>query len=257
MKMLFNYLTNQHKKVWFVTFENKALLQKINEHPENLFKFTERPKNPLYETQKETFYILIDEVQYAADPSHLLKYLYDVFNPHIKIIATCSSSFYLDSKFKDSLSGRKRIFTLRTLNFEELLQFKKQHHLLDELYKIRTMPEYISLNYKEIIEQFEEYLIFGGYPEVVLSENKNEKIELLGEIKNSYLRRDVFESKVENEEGFYQLMYLLALQTGNLLNKFELSKSLKIHVFIRLVELYGEEAIKFWRTADQNRWILW
>ena len=34
--------------------------------------------------------------------------------------------FYIDEKFKDSLAGRKRIFTLPTLNFNEMLNFKNR-----------------------------------------------------------------------------------------------------------------------------------
>lgn len=320
LKQLFGYLQNKGKKVWFITFEKEDILRKINENPENIFQFTTRPKNPLYEQQDEPFYFLIDEVQYADNPSNFLKLLYDVYNPNLKIIATGSSSFYLDEKFKDSLSGRKKIFTLRTLNFIEFLDFKGLSDLSNELEQIRKVSEYISLRYNEIMELLGEYLRFGGYPEVVLSENTEEKISILDEIKNSYIKRDIFESKVENEQKFYQLMFILASQTGNLLNKFELSKSLKIdiktvekyvyilqkcfhitlikpfhgnikkelikmpkvffndlglrnllinnfadihirtdrgqlfenYIFIRLMELYREEDIKFWRTADQK-----
>lgn len=230
LKQLFKYLIEEGEKVWFITFEKEEVLRSINKDPENIFQFTSRPKNPLFEHQDKPFYILVDEVQYASNPSNFLKYLYDTYQPHLKIIATGSSSFYLDTKFEDSLSGRKRIFTLPTLNFDEYLIFKERQNLFNELQQIRKVPEYISLHHNEIMEMFDDYILFGGYPEVVLADTRDDKILILEEIKNAYIKRDIFESKVENEQKFYQLLVILALQTGNLLNKFELSKSLKIDV---------------------------
>ena len=39
----------------------------------------------------------------------------------MKVIASGSASFYIDRKFKDSLAGRKFLFEVRTLNFNEFL----------------------------------------------------------------------------------------------------------------------------------------
>ena len=320
LKELFRHLEKQGKKVWYISFEKEDLLRMINENPENIFKVTRRPANPLFEDQSEPYYFLIDEIQYAANPSNFLKYLYDTYSPHLKIVATGSSSFYLDKKFKDSLAGRKRIFILRTLSFQEYLIFNDKARLLEELKQIIDTPDYQSLYFSEMKDLFEDYLKFGGYPEVVLADDRREKLLLLEEIKNAYIKRDILESKVGNETKFYQLMQVLAMQTGNLLNKYELSKSLKLdlktldkyilvlqkcfhislikpfhanlkkellkmpkvyyndlglrnllsgnfqdfpvradkgqllenYVFIRLLEKYTEEEIKFWRTADQK-----
>ncbi len=230
LKYLLKYIEYRGNKAWFISFEREDILREINKNPENIFRFVERPKNPMHENQDEIFYLLIDEIQYAANPSNFLKYLYDTYSPNLKIIATGSSSFYLDQKFKDSLSGRKRIFTLRTLSFEEFLLFKNQQKLFDELVLIRELPDYISLQNIQLMEQFEDFITFGGYPEVAKTDNVEEKINILNEIKNSYIKRDVLESRIDNEQKFYMLMQVLSLQTGNLLNKHELSKSLRIDI---------------------------
>ena len=130
--------------------------------------------------------MLLDEIQYAANPSNFLKYLFDTYSPNLKIIATASSSFYIDKKFKDSLVGRKRLFHLRTLSFDEFLIFKDRDYLKFELEKIRKIREYKSIHYAEIIQYFYEYLTFGAYPQVVLTQSDEEKINILEEIKNSY-----------------------------------------------------------------------
>ena len=97
------------------------------------------------ESQKRQKIILfIDEVQYANDPSNFLKYLYDVYGENLKIVATGSSAFYIDKKFTDSLSGRKRVFELRTLSFEEYIDFTANPGLSQELKLIRNQHGYIS-----------------------------------------------------------------------------------------------------------------
>jgi len=230
LNQLFKLLKSVNKNVWLVSFEKEEILRKINSDPENIFQFIQRPKNPLLQGIDEPFYLLVDEVQYAANPSNFLKYLYDTYQPNLKIIATGSSSFYIDKKFKDSLAGRKRLFTLKTLNFEEFLIFKDKAFLKDELKQIRSSEEYISLHYNELMQLFDEYLRYGGYPDVVLSDSISEKTNILEEIKSSYIKRDIFDSKVENETAFYKLMILLASQTGNLVNKYSLSKILGIDI---------------------------
>ncbi len=236
LKQLYLHLKEKGEKVWYITFENESVLNKININPENIFLFSLRPANPLEKLQKPPHYILIDEVQYANDPSNFLKLLYDTYSPNLKVVATGSSSFYMDRKFKDSLSGRKKIFILRTFGFEEFLHFKDNSVLLDELKQIRQNEEYVSIHYQELKQNFDEYLKFGGYPEVVLSDDLKDKIAIIDEIKNSYIKRDIHESKVENEQKFYQLLSILSLQTGNLVNKFELSKILRTD--IKTVERY-------------------
>ena len=171
---------------------------------------------------------MIDEVQYAADPSNFLKYLYDVYGENLKIVAAGSSAFYIDKKFTDSLSGRKRVFELMTLSFEEWLVFKNLNDLSRELALIREQKNYTSSSHRELMEMFNEYLVFGGYPAVVLDNNREEKIKLLKEIKDSFLKRDIDESGVNNPDKFYNLLSLLAGQTGNLVNRNELSSTIGI-----------------------------
>lgn len=230
LQALFRELKSDGRTASYVTFEDRDILFAINNHPEEIFAFTTRPEKFLGRSDpvKQPILLFIDEVQYAADPSNLLKYLYDVYNENLKIIATSSSAFYMDQKFSDSLSGRKRIFELQTLTFEEWLVFRNLGDLSGELELIRKRREYISSSYRELMEMFNEYLVFGGYPEVVLENNREEKINLLKEIKNSFLKRDIDESGISNPDKFYNLLVLLAGQTGNLVNRNELSNAIGV-----------------------------
>lgn len=230
LRYLFNELKKKEKYVLYVTLEDTKILEEINNHPENIFKFIKRPINPLYKANpdKERIFILVDEVQYAKNPSNFLKYLYDTYLDNLKIIATGSSAFYIDKKFKDSLAGRKRIFILNTLNFNEFLYFRNENLLIEELKLIRHQKEYISVHYHEIMSLLDEYLTYGGYPDVVLESDNKNKINKLLELRNSYVKRDFIESGLQNETTYFQLMALLSGQIGNLVNRNEFAGTLKI-----------------------------
>ena len=105
VKQLGEYLKLQNKKVYYITFEDPEILAAVNSHPERIFNYTFLPNDLKV---KERMYIIIDEVQYAADPTNLLKLLYDKYEGKVKIIATGSSAFYINRDFKDSLAGRKK-----------------------------------------------------------------------------------------------------------------------------------------------------
>jgi len=230
IKAIYNELQDENRLVEYITFEDQDILSAINSHPEEVFSYSMRPEkllnNPVSKNQR--VYLFIDEIQYAANPSNFLKYLYDVYGENLKIIATGSSAFYIDDRFKDSLAGRKRVFELQTLSFDEWLQFAGVAHLLPELEKIRLQQQYLSPARRELMDQFNDYLVFGGYPEVALEKNINERILLLKELKNAFLKKDIDEAGVSYQDKFYILLTLLAGQTGNLVNRNELANTIGV-----------------------------
>lgn len=226
---LFTKHKEQNQRVFYLSFENLDILQSIDEHPENIFRYAIRPKEPHSKDESNApVVIFIDEIQYAANPSNFLKYLYDKYLANLKIVATGSSAFYIDHAFNDSLAGRKRLFILRSLSFDEYLRFKKLNALHDELVLIRQQSDYISSLFREMLEVFNEYLVFGGYPAVALEKEKEEKILLLKDLKNSFLKKDIDESGISNRDAFLKLFMILAEQVGNLLNKNELSNTIGV-----------------------------
>ena len=236
LRKVYSDLRIQGKTVSYLSMEDPGILAAANEHPEQIFKFSPRPENPLTSGISQKIFLLIDEIQYLSSPTGFLKYLYDTYAENLKIIATGSSAFYLDTRFKDSLAGRKRIFMLETLNFEEFLLFKNQQPLIKELINIRNSTEYLSPFVEPLNQHLEEFLIYGGYPAVVLELDFKDKKARLSELRNSFIKKDILEAGLGNEEAFFRLMKLLAGQTGNLVNKSELSSTLRIDV--RTVENY-------------------
>ena len=204
----------------YINLENKSILAELNENPFHVFRF-------LPTTEKRVV-VFIDEIQYLSDPSNFMKLLFDEHASQIKIVATGSSAFYLDTKFKDSMAGRKRIFNLLTCSFIEYLEIIGRQDLSQELNRLILNLGAKSLQIDYLRIEWENYMIFGGYPAVILENNVQEKIARLQEIRDSFVRRDIQESAVTNEIAFYQLFRILAGQTGNLVNMNELSATLRI-----------------------------
>ena len=229
LRELFSEQKKNNEKAFFLSLENIQILSDLNADPENIFKYAIRPIEPFNRLkQKDRVIIFIDEIQYLDKPSNLLKFLYDKYLENLKIVATGSSAFYIDSSFDDSLAGRKRIFNLRTLSFDEYLRFSGKKELYEELLLIRKHREYISARKQEIMQIFEEYLVFGGFPAVALESVTSEKILMLRDLKNSFLKRDIDESGIINSDAFLKLFVILAGQTGNLLNKQELANTIRV-----------------------------
>jgi len=227
LKQLYFHLKDQNEEPVLLNLENKELLDSFNKKVTSVFKHSNRqPKKIIDGKTDKRIYLLIDEIQYLDDPTNFLKFLYDEYEYNVKVIATGSSAFYIDTKFKDSLAGRKRIFQLYPLSFNEFLIFKKQETLESEISNIVSEPSYVSQYSPSIESILREYLTYGGYPAIVLEKDNEEKIWLLNELKNSYLRRDIIESAIDKESKFLTLVRLLADQCGNLVNRNELGNTI-------------------------------
>jgi predicted AAA+ superfamily ATPase len=204
----------------FLNLENKNVLAHLNESPLNLLSYL-----PVTEGRTVVF---LDEIQYLQDPSNFLKLLYDEQAEKIKIVATGSSAFYMDHSFKDSLAGRKKIFWLKTCSFDEYLQLRDKQDLLNDVVRIRSNTNAKSIYIDMLQQEWDAYMRYGGYPAVITEPDSQGKIERLAEIRDSYLKRDLLESGVQNETTFYYLFRILAGQSGGLLNANELSVTLRV-----------------------------
>ena len=229
LRLIFQKLKAEGHLVFQLSLEDSKVLSDINEHPDNIFLHVPSLPIPAENGQVEKrMHLLIDEVQYAADPTHFLKFLYDKYEGNLKVVATGSSAFYIDRKFTDSLAGRKRVFQLYTLSYEESLVFAGRDDLAAEVMAMQQRPEYISPHRAVLKAIFYQYLTYGGYPAVTLESDLLEKKLLLDELKNAYVKRDIAESGVSMEAKFFLLFQLLADQTGNLVNRNELSKMVQV-----------------------------
>jgi len=220
LKQLRDYCREQKISSVFLNLENRAILTELNDNPLNLLRY-------IPEARERTI-ILIDEIQYMDDPSNFLKLIYDEHSDLIKIVASGSSAFYIDSKFRDSLAGRKKLFQLYTCSFDEYLLLSGKYELLEEQKRLAGRPDYKSTFISYLRNEWEDYMIYGGYPAIITESGREEKIDRLREIRDSFVKRDILESGIKNESAFYKLFRILAAQTGSLVNVNELSSTLRI-----------------------------
>lgn len=167
--------------------------------------------------------IFIDEIHYLSDPAKFIKILVDHYSHRIKLILSGSSSLEIKNKFKESLVGRKLVFHLYPLNFREFLIFKNREDLAKILpenpFKIDIKEDKTKFFVKEYREYLREFLIFGGYPRIVLQSDIDKKRKLLEEIVTSYVFKDIRSLfKIEDIARFNKMTKLLAINIGDLLN---------------------------------------
>jgi uncharacterized protein len=208
LRQIQNYLKEEKQAVFFLTLEDRQTLGLLNESPKNLFQLIP------FIAEGQRIFVLIDEVQYLNDPSNFLKFHYDTRGEQIKFVVTGASHFYIDRKFEDSMAGRKRIFELPTLSFAEVLHFRA----LDEWVPYVGCGPIPMLYKDEMMRHFYDYLVYGGYPDVVLATTISERIEVLKELRNSYAKKDVQESGLKQSDLYLKLMKVAADQIGALLN---------------------------------------
>jgi len=220
LRQLETYCRETEIPVVFLNLENKTLLAELNENPLNLLKFMPEPNTRTI--------ALVDEIQYLDDPSNFLKLLYDEHSEQIKVVATGSSAFYIDNQFRDSLAGRKKIFQLYTCSFDEYLELSGKSDLREEKDHLLKNGDFKSTLTDYLRVEWESYMIYGGYPAIITEPDKQEKINRLKDIRDSFVKRDILESGVINETAFYNLFRILAGQTGGMVNVNELSSTLRI-----------------------------
>ncbi|OGY79607.1 MAG: ATPase [Candidatus Kerfeldbacteria bacterium RIFCSPHIGHO2_02_FULL_42_14] len=173
--------------------------------------------------KKEKMYIALDELQFVPQAVSVLKYLYDHYE--VKFIVTGSSSYYLKNLFSESLAGRKKIFELYPLDFGEFLTFKqiswKSGNFIKNIFS--------SAEYERIKVYYEEYIEYGGFPEVALTGNRQDKTDILSDIVSSYVNIDVNTLlDIRDQEVFYALMKMLASRVGTKLDYAKIARLIGI-----------------------------
>jgi uncharacterized protein len=105
--------------------------------------------------------VVFDEIHQLRDPARLLKIGADGF-PKLRILATGSSTLAASKKFRDTLTGRKRMVHLLPVLWDELPAFGRTLH---------------------------QRLFLGGLPPALLADNK--KPALYKEWMDSFFARDI------------------------------------------------------------------
>lgn len=162
-------------------------------------------------------YVALDEIQYAPNVPSVVKYLHDAAQanglPGIKFILTGSSSFYLKNFFTESLAGRKVVFEMFPLTFGEFLSFNGVPYRARGNFAGMVFDRY---EYERLKGFYEEYLAFGGLPEVALTPSTQTKTDILNDVLSSYINIDIrVLADFQRIAELQQLLRLLASRIGN------------------------------------------
>lgn len=219
------YLSFQFLKTLLETYDKEQVIY-INLEDERIPQTTEF-LTELIPTIKETisskiYLICLDELQVISNWSKWLRRIYDTED--FFIFVTGSSSKLSLNEIPTELRGRfihKEIFPL---SFNEFLKFKKI--TIDQ-----KNIEYVSDEKAMIGRLLNEYLTYGGLPEIVLS-SEERKTELLQNYYSTVVSRDIIERfHVKNEEGMKALLRLLINSTSYSLNKsYNVLKSINLTI---------------------------
>jgi predicted AAA+ superfamily ATPase len=215
------------KKIWF-DFDN-PLDQKIFEdiNYNNIYIYLERE---LSLKKNERMFVFIDEIQNFPEITKIIKYLIDHYR--VKFIVTGSSSFYLRNLFPESLSGRKFLYHLDPLSFQEFLYFNDLKEIEDiEKIDINKAVEPISLiKYKKYDRYYHEYLNFGGFPEVVVTRLNDTKKQILKNIFSSFFEKDLqILSDYKDIRELRDLILLLVPRVGSMIDVTRIASELEVN----------------------------
>jgi predicted AAA+ superfamily ATPase len=242
-------------KLWF-DFDN----------PLDMLLFEEIDYNNIFQKLEKSsaangnrIFVFIDEIQNLPEITKIIKYHIDHYN--VKYIVTGSSNYYLKNLFPESLSGRKFLFILPPLSFQEYLVFIDKSILEDstrDFNQIRLNQNRVEFEKRSL--DYNNYLEFGGFPEVVLTKDAETKKAVLKNIFASFFEKDIkILTDMKDVRELRDLMLLLVPRAGNLLDITKLAGELginrvKIYNYLEFLEgvFFLQLIPKFSKSIDRS-----
>lgn len=188
--------------------------------------------------------VLLDEFHLLQDPVRFVKLTVD-WHPELKLFLTGSSGLRILSRLRDSLIGRVVEFHLYPLGFREFLRFRGEEAFLRLLPpEVLQSPEAPFPPHlpRKLLDLLHDYLLFGGFPEVVLAEKEEQKITLLAQIFRLYALRDLRDALQAVEEAAFERVFLaFAGSAGTPVNFSEIAREVgvsdkTVRRYVRILE---------------------
>lgn len=154
-----------------------------------------------YSKNKKKIYMFVDEIQKVPNWERWVRTQYDL-QEDIKFVITGSSASLLSKELSTLLTGRNLSFTIYPLSFVEFLKFSRTKSL-------------------------EEYLVYGGFPEVVLESSKEKKMLLLQQYFEDIIHKDIIDRyNIRDARQLHEIARYLVSAAGSKISISKLS-----HVF--------------------------
>ena len=226
------HFQKQGVAVHYFTFEDPYTVEQVEKAPRRWLEQVVLPDRRNV--------VMLDEVHWLSGGGRILKLLYDTF-PGVKFFLTGSVSLLL-REIVAKMAGRVLLYRLFPFSFGEFLRargdaflqgwhraFREnlRRYLVEGLWKeIEPLPPEAR---KQMEVLWEEFLIFGGYPGVVLAETRAVKTRLLSSILHMIFERDILAlASVGKLRESWRVSRWFAANATGLLNFSELSKDIGV-----------------------------
>ena len=167
--------------------------------PDNMLSFVKERI-----VDKDTYYIILDEVQLLAEFEDVLNSFMHIRNADVYV--TGSNSKFLSSDLVTEFRGRGDEIRIYPLSFRE----------------------YCSVYESSTDEAWDDYFTYGGLPLILSRETAEEKAEyLMSLFQKVYLSDIIDRHKVRNREELDELVDILASAVGSLTNPLKLANTFK------------------------------
>ena len=179
------------KNILYVSFDN-PIVKMIN--VETVLSIYES----LYPLE-DTKYVFMDEIQYTEHWELWMKVIYDS-RKDIRLTATGSSSPILEKGSTDSGTGRWSVLKIPTMSFYEYCCLLKiEESTIPDSVKLTSLVKMNNSEIGDIMSRFStleghfnRYLMIGGFPELVLSDDDDYAQRMLREdVVDKVIKRDV------------------------------------------------------------------
>ncbi|MBE6298631.1 MAG: ATP-binding protein [Bacteroidales bacterium] len=175
-------------------YKNKAM-----RNPENLYAYVESRM-----TDDEMYYILLDEIQMLGEFEDVLNGF--LRKPNVDIYVTGSNAKFLSKDIITEFRGR---------GFEV-----KMHPL--------SFSEFMSAYSGSIQAGFNEYMLYGGLPQILAYKNEDQKVRFLKSLFDETYIKDIKERHgVKKDDDLEELINIMASGIGALTNPNKLANTFK------------------------------
>lgn len=238
---------SEKKAILHINFEEPSFAEQLNLGL--LDKVYETYRREIYPEGKA--YLFFDEIQNIPDWERWVRARGEMEN--IKIFITGSSSKLLSRELGTLLTGRHVLFTVYPLSFKEFLQFKN-------ISFDQTLPQYKAP--PKLQNALNQFLTWGSYPKIVLTDNDRQKEMLLKRYFEDILFKDIaMRHEIRNLNTLRGLALHLFGQTASLMSfkrlakNFEVSEKLVGNYCQFIHEAFLVEFLPFYslKVAERNR----
>lgn len=173
-------------------FKNRAM-----RNPENLYAYVESRI-----TDSEVYYILLDEIQMLGEFEDVLNGFLKM--PNVDIYVTGSNAKFLSKDIVTEFRGR---------GFEV-----KMHPL--------SFSEYMSAYQGSVQAGFNEYMLYGGLPQILTYKNEEQKVRFLKSLFDETYIKDIKDRyNIKKDDDLEELVNIIASGIGALTNPNKLANT--------------------------------